>query len=193
MSFRDFVRYRRLVPGDLGGARLVEIARSVGRRVCVALCLCVLFGSCCRWWLRVLLVCSQLVLLSCFATGDSALWGGIWRRPVPSSGAGGDDWCSMRAVGWLGTSFMWVGTGEPLMLAYMGQSAWVGKVEGGLGGARCMLMRSAVRQTRVATGGQASEHRARAAWVNMLLCARWKVTHLFSLLRMCTECIQYIQ
>ena len=40
-----------------------------------------------------------------------------------------------------------------------------------------------MRQTRVATGGQASEHRARATWVDMLLCARWKVTHLFSLLR----------
>ena len=64
----------------------------------------------------------------------------------------------MRVVGWLGTSFVWVGIGEPLMLAYMGQSTWVGKVEGGLGGASCMLMRRAVRQTRVATGGQASEH-----------------------------------
>ena len=32
------------------------------------------------------------------------------------------------------------------------------------------------------TGGQTSGHRAHASWVNMLLCARWKVTHLFSLL-----------
>ena len=89
----------------------------------------------------------------------------------------------MRAVGWLGTSFVWVGLSEPLMLAYMSQSTWVGNVEGGLGGASCMLMRRAVRQTRVATGGQAPEHQARATWVNMLLCARWRVTHLFWLLR----------
>ena len=91
----------------------------------------------------------------------------------------------MRGVGCLGASFVWVGTGEPLMLAYMSQSTWVGKVEleGGLGGASCMLMGRAVRQTRVPTGGQASEHRARAMWVNMLLCVRWKVTHLLSLLR----------
>ena len=41
-----------------------------------------------------------------------------------------------------------------------------------------MLMRRAVRQTRVAAGGQESEHRARATWVNMLLCACWRVTHL---------------
>ena len=46
-----------------------------------------------------------------------------------------------------------------------------------------MLMSRAVRQTRVATGGQASEHQARATWVNMLLCARWRVTHLFLSLR----------
>ena len=66
-------------------------------------------------------------------------------------------------------SFVWVGTGEPLMLAYMHQSTWpwVGKVEGGLGRASCRLMRRAVRLTRVATGGQASEHRARAMRVNM--------------------------
>ena len=59
----------------------------------------------------------------------------------------------MRAVGWLGTSFVWVGIGEPLMLAYISKSTWVGKEEGGLGGASCMLMRRAVRQTMVATGG----------------------------------------
>jgi hypothetical protein len=35
----------------------------------------------------------------------------------------------------------------------------------------------------VAAGGQASEHQARATWVNMLLCARWRVTHLFLSLR----------
>ena len=46
-----------------------------------------------------------------------------------------------------------------------------------------MIMSRAVRQTRVATGGQASEHQARATWVNMLLCARWRVTHLFLSLR----------
>ena len=97
--------------------------------------------------------------------------------------AGGDGWCFMRAVGCLGASFVWVATGEPLMLAYMHQSTWVGKVEGGLGRASCRLMGRAVRLTRVAAGGQASEHRARAMWVNMLLCARWKVTDLFLLLR----------
>ena len=42
----------------------------------------------------------------------------------------------MRAVGCLGASFVWVGTGEPLMLAYMHQTTWVGKVEGGLGDVR---------------------------------------------------------
>ena len=83
-----------------------------------------------------------------------------------------------RLVGCLGASFVWVGTGEPLMPAYMHQSTWVGKVEGGLGRAGCRLMRRVVRLTRVATGGQASEHRARAMRVDMLLCARWKVTHL---------------
>ena len=97
--------------------------------------------------------------------------------------AGGDGWCFVRAVGCPGSSFVWVATGEPLMLAYMHQTTWVGEVEGGLGRASCMLMRSAVRQTRVATGGQASEHRARATWVNMLLCARWGVTDLFLSLR----------
>ena len=30
-----------------------------------------------------------------------------------------------------------------------------------------------VRLARVTTWGEASEHRARATWVNMLLCARW--------------------
>ena len=50
-------------------------------------------------------------------------------------------------------------------------------------GASCMLMRRAVRQTRVATGGQASEHRARTTWVYMLLCVCWRVTHLFLSLR----------
>ena len=84
----------------------------------------------------------------------------------------------MRAVGCLGASFVWVGTGEPLResathaCAYMNQSTWVGKVEEGLGGASCRLMGRAVRLTRAAAGGQASEHRARAMWVNMLLCAR---------------------
>ena len=120
-------------------------ARRVGRRgwglasgvfslprwcVCVALCLGVSLGSWCRCWLRVVLMCFQLMQLSCLASGDSALWRGIWRRPVPSSRAGGDVWCCMRAVGCLGASFVWVGTSEPLMLASMHQSTWVGKVEG---------------------------------------------------------------
>ena len=61
-------------------------------------------------WLRVYLMCFQLVQLSCLAAGDLALWRGIWRRPVPSSRAGGDVWCCMRAVGCLGASFVWVGT-----------------------------------------------------------------------------------
>ena len=102
---------------------------------------------------------------------------------MPSSRAGGDGWCFMRAVGCLGASFVWVGTGEPLMLAYMHQSTWVGKVGGGLGRASCRFVRRAVRLTRVATGGQASGHRARAAWVSMLSCARWEATDLFLWLR----------
>ena len=53
--------------------------------------------------------------------------------------AGGDGWCFVRAVGCLGASFMWVATGEPLMLAYMHQTTWVGKVEEGLGRASCRL------------------------------------------------------
>ena len=44
------------------------------------------------------------------------------------------------------------------MLAYMHQTIWVGKVEGGLGRASCRLMRRAVRQTRVATWREAPEH-----------------------------------
>ena len=35
-----------------------------------------------------------------------------------------------------------------------------------------MLMRGAVRQTRGATGGRASEHRARDTWVNMYVVMR---------------------
>ena len=97
--------------------------------------------------------------------------------------AGGDGWCFVRAVGCLGASFVWVATGEPLMLAYMHQTTWVGKVEGGLGRASCRLMRRAVRQTRVATWREAPEHQARATWANMLLCARWEATDLFLLLR----------
>ena len=69
------------------------------------------------------------------------------------------------------------------MLAYMSQSTWVGKVEGGLGRASCRLMRRAVRQTRVATWREAPEHQARATWASMLLCARWEATDLFLLLR----------
>ena len=118
----------------MGGSCAVNGALLFPRRcVCVALCLGVSFGSCCRCWLRVVLMCFQLMQLSCMVSGDLALWRGIWRRPVPSSRAGGDGWCFMRAVGCLGASFVWVGTGEPLMLAYMHQSTWVGKVEGGLG------------------------------------------------------------
>ena len=48
-----------------------------------------------------------------------------------------------------------------------------------MGGASCRLMRRAVRLAMVTTWGKASEHRARAAWVNMLLCARWEATDLF--------------
>ena len=168
----------------MGGSCAVNGVLLFPRRcVCVALCLGVSLGSYCRCWLRVVLMCFQLMQLSCLASGDSALWRGIWIRPVPSNRAGGDVWCCMRAVGCLGASFVWVGTSEPLMLASTHQSTWVGKVEGGLGCASCRLMKRVVRLTRVAAGGQASEHRARAMWVNMLLCARWKVTHLFSLLR----------
>ena len=70
--------------------------------------------------------------------------------------AGGDGWCFVRAVGCLWASFVWVATGEPLMLAYMHQTTWVGKVERGLGRASCRLMRRAVRQTRVAAWRKAS-------------------------------------
>ena len=76
------------------------------RCVCVALCPGVSLGSCCRCWLRVLLMCSQLVQLSCLASGDSSLWRGIWRRPVPSGRAGGDELRFVRAVGCLGASFV---------------------------------------------------------------------------------------
>ena len=141
MSLRDSVRYRRLVPGDLEGARLVETARSVGRRcfhagVCVWHC-----GSVSRLARVVAVGC---VCFSCVPSWCRCLaWlqvtqpfgGGIWRRPVPSSWAGGDELRFMRAVGCVGASFVlklaWVGTGEPLMLAYMNQSTWVGEVEGG--------------------------------------------------------------
>ena len=128
-------------------------------------------------------MCFQLVQLSCLAAGDLALWGGIWRRPVPSSWAGGDVWCCMRAVGCLGASFVRVGTSEPLMLAYMNQSTWVGKVEGGLGGVSCRLKRRVARQVRIAVGEQAVEHGPCVIWAGMLLCARSKVTDLFLLLR----------
>ena len=46
---------------------------------------------------RVVLMCFQLMQLSCLASGDSALWRGIWRRPVPSSRAGGDVWLVLHA------------------------------------------------------------------------------------------------
>ena len=142
-----------------GGERAADIS---GRQLaCRRWCVCVALRGGVYAWLvlsllamRVVLMCFQLVQLSCLASGDSALWRGIWRRPVPSSWAGGDGWCFMRAVGCLGASFVWVGTGEPLMLAYMHQSTWVGKVEGGLGRASCRLMRRAVRQTRVAHEGR---------------------------------------
>jgi len=97
--------------------------------------------------------------------------------------AGGDGWCFVRAVGCLWAPFMRVATGELLMLAYMHQTTWVGKVEEGLGRASCRLMRRAVRQTRVATWREAPEHQARATRANMLLCARWEATDLFLLLR----------
>ena len=87
----------------------------------------------------------------------------------------GDDWCSMRAAGWLGTSFA--------LKTYDGRCELQAHEEGG------------VRVVRLTRGwlqgrGQASEHRARAMWVNMLLCARWEVTDLyFSLRTFCTSCI----
>ena len=40
-----------------------------------------------------------------------------------------------------------------------------------------------MRLARVAIWGKASEHRARATWVNMLLCARWEAMDLFLSLR----------
>ena len=45
------------------------------------------------------LMCFHLMQLSCLASGDSALCRGIWRRPVPSSWAGGDELRFMRAGG----------------------------------------------------------------------------------------------
>ena len=42
---------------------------------------------------------------------------------------------------------------------------------------------SVVRLGSVATCGRAARHWTRAIWVEMRLCARWGVTHLFSLLR----------
>ena len=56
------------------------------------------------------------------------------------------------------------------------QSTWVGKVEGGLGGVSCRLMRRVARQVRVAVGEQAAEHGPCVIWASMLLCARSKVT-----------------
>ena len=168
----------------MGGSSAVNGALLFPRRcVCAALCLGVSFGSCCRLWLRVYLMCFQLMQLSCLATGDVALWRGIWRRPVPSSRAGGDVWCCMRAVGCLGASFVWVDTSEPLMLANMNQSTWVGKVEGELGGVSCRLMGGVARQVRVAVVEQAVEHGPCVIWAGMLLCARSKVTDLLLLLR----------
>ena len=52
-----------------------------------------------------------------------------------------------------------------------------------MGGASCSLMRGAVRLARVTSWGEASEHRACATWVNMLLCARWEATDHFLSLR----------
>ena len=78
------------------------------RYVCVARCLGVPFGSWCRWWLRVLLMCSQLVPLSCLAAGDSAPLGGAsggdQYHPAGLVGTIDVSWI-MRAVGWLGASF----------------------------------------------------------------------------------------
>ena len=147
----------------MGGSCAVNGALLFPRRcVCVALCLGVSFGSCCRLWLRVSHVIPVLLQLSCMVSGDSALWRGIWRRPVPSSRAGGDGSVDASCVRWGASGRRlcgWAPLNHSCLRRYMNQSTWVGKVEGGLGGASCRLMRRAVRLTRVATGGQASEHR----------------------------------
>ena len=63
-----------LLFGGWGGWGLASGVLLLPRRcVCVALCLGVSFGSCCRLWLRVVLMCFQLVQLSRLVSGDSAL------------------------------------------------------------------------------------------------------------------------
>ena len=63
---------RRLGILSLMGGRGWGLASGVlllpRRCVCVALCLGVSFGSCCRLWLRVVLMCFQLVQLSCMVS-----------------------------------------------------------------------------------------------------------------------------
>ena len=59
---------------ELGGSCAVDGVLLFPRRcVCVALCLIVSFGSYCRCWLRVVLMCFQLMQLSCMVSGDLAL------------------------------------------------------------------------------------------------------------------------
>ena len=143
MSFRDSVRYRRLVPGDLGSAGLVETVWSVGRRcfhagVCVWHCVSVSRLA------RV--VAGGCVCFSCVPSWCCCL---AWLQVIqPFGGESGEG--QYHPAGLAGTScalcvrgasfvlkLTWVGTGEPLMLAYMNQSTWVGRVEGGCG--RCEL------------------------------------------------------
>ena len=167
------------------------------RCVSVALWLGVSFGSYCRCWLRVLLMCSQLVPLSCLAAGDSALWGGGlhleeastvqlgWWGRVALHACGGVPQGVVRVEVDMGGH--WRTTHgcvhEPVNMG--------GRGGGRIGGASCRLMRRAVRLARVATWGKASEHRARAVWVNMLLCARWETTDLYLSLRTFLLSVRY--
>ena len=52
-----------------------------------------------------------------------------------------------------------------------------------MGSASSSLVTRVARLGSVATGGRAAGYRTHAIWVGMRLCARWEVTHLFSLLR----------
>ena len=110
---------------------------------------------------------------SCLTSGDSVLWRGTWRRPVPSS----------RLVRTIGASCVrWGGSGRRLCALEVDmESEWmvmccavdVGWEMWGED-RRCELqglMRKVVRLARVTTCGKASEHQG-ATWVNTLLCAR---------------------
>ena len=54
---------------------------------------------------------------------------------------------------------------------------------GRVGGANCRLMRRVTRLVRMAERAQAAGHGARVILASVLLCACWRVTHFFSLLR----------